>query len=210
MTHLTMAFLLLLGAATPAPDSACPKDVPALLAAFRGLVGFQVDFVEEKQVALLKKPLINKGRVLFAAPDQLVRRVDSPVNTAVWIRGSELWMRDSQGTKRLDVGQWGPANVLINSFLFVLRGDTANLKKHYDMTLACGGAGWRLTLTPRQADLRKILQRMEIEGTGAEPTRLSLLDGAGDLSTTRFGTANKALRPSVAQLQKFFAAVASP
>ncbi|MDX2019520.1 MAG: outer membrane lipoprotein carrier protein LolA [Deltaproteobacteria bacterium] len=187
----------------------CPANVPALLKGFAAVTNISVDFVEEKHVALLKRPLVNKGTVVFAAPDQLVRRVDAPVPTAVWIKGGSLWMRDAHGSKLVDVAQWGPANVLINSFLYVLQGDTASLQQHYEMSLACAGTTWHLTLIPRQPDLRKVLQRLEINGAGPDVTQLSLLDGNGDLSVTRFGKPNKAVRHSPAQLQQFFASPAS-
>ncbi len=194
-----------LGAEKPAA-SACPPDVATLLRPFQKLVGFQVDFVEEKFIALLAKPLVNRGRVFFMAPDSLVRRVEAPEPGAVWLRQGQLWVRDANGERKLDVGAWGPANVLMNSFLYVLRGDVENLKKHFTLQLSCEFSHWSLLLVPKDAALLKLLKHLRIEGHKDAPEMLEMLDGSGDRSVTRFSDEDRSVRLSDAQMKAAFAA----
>lgn len=191
--------------------SPCPKDLSAILKPFTQLVGVRADFVEEKRIALLRKPLVNTGSLVFMAPDQLVRRVDAPMSSAIWVKRGQVWVRDGAGERKLDVTRWGPANVLINSFLYVLRGDAESLRKHYRIEVTCEGARWKLRLTPRAAELAKILRYLVIIGREATPESLEMLDGAGDRSLTRFTRPNTQARFTGTQLKKFFrAAVPKP
>lgn len=194
-----------LGAKNPSA-SACPQDVATLLRPFQKLVGFQVDFVEEKFIALLTKPLINRGRIFFMAPDSLVRQVNAPVPGAVWLRQGQLWVRDGHGERKLDVGAWGPANVLMNSFLYVLRGDVENLNKHFALQLSCESAQWSLQLVPKDAALLKLLKHLRIQGRNDAPEVLEMLDGAGDRSVTRFSKEDRSVRLSDAQMKAAFTA----
>lgn len=192
-----------------AASGACPGGVEGILKPFSTLVGVRVDFVEEKYIALLKKPLVNRGTVVFMAPGNLVRRVDMPKPSAVWLKAGELWVRDNTGERKLDVTKWGPANVLVNSFLYVLRGDVESLKKHYRIELGCDKDLWTMRLSPLSPDLAKILKYMVIVGRGAEPETLEMLDGSGDRSLTRFGKASQHKRYSPAQLSSLFSSAAT-
>lgn len=182
----------------------CPANVGALLAPFTKVDGVAVDFAEEKHIALLAKPLANRGRILFRAPDHLVRRVEAPEPSAVRLRQGALSVRDASGTRQLDVGSWGPANVLINSFLFVLRGDVESLRRHYELTLTCEAPLWRLRLVPKEASLGKLLAHLEISGRGATPEVMEMLDGAGDRTVTRFFNEDRSAKPTLPELEAFF------
>lgn len=194
--------------ASVAAPGVCPGGIAGVLKPFANLVGVKVDFVEEKRIALLTKPLVNRGTVLFMAPNSLVRRVDSPSSSAIWLKAGELWVRDKTGERKLDVTRWGPANVLINSFLYVLRGDYISLGKHYQIDLTCDNAAWSMRLTPRQADLARIVRFMVINGRGADAESLELLDGSGDRSVTRFGKADTKARFTSEQLKRQFSSAA--
>jgi len=207
---LFMSFVACLAPRYAAADAgACPGGLETILKPFANLVGVRVDFVEEKRIALLKKPLVNRGTVVFMAPGNLVRRIDEPRPSAVWLKAGQLWVRDNTGERKLDVTKWGPANVLVNSFLYVLRGDVDSLKKHYRVDLGCDKDKWTMRLTPISPDLGKILRYMEISGHGAEPETLEMLDGSGDRSLTRFGKSDQHKRFSPAQLGALFSSAAA-
>lgn len=209
---LAAALLSPLGATLPAPAAGepnCPASVREVLQPFSKLVGLKVEFVEEKRILLLKKPLVNRGSVVFMAPGNLVRRIDSPTASAVWIRPGQFWVRDKSGERKLEVARWGPANVLVNSFLYVLRGDVDALNKHYRSALTCQGGAWKLELTPRAPELAKIVRSLRITGQQAAPETLELVDGSGDTSLTRFGKASNQVRYTEAQLKRFFSSPAA-
>ncbi|MDX2054832.1 MAG: outer membrane lipoprotein carrier protein LolA [Polyangiaceae bacterium] len=207
---LSAAVLGPLGSFLPGPAAAgptpCAGGLSGILKPFAKLKGFSVDFVEEKRIALLRKPLVNTGSIVFKAPHQLVRRVDAPQPSAIWIKPGQVRIRDASGERNLDVTRWGPANVLIQSFLYVLSGDAESLRKHYRIEDSCEGGVWKLKLTPRAPELAKILRHLVIVGHGATPESLELLDGSGDLSVTRFTGLNTQARFNEAQLKKFFKA----
>ncbi len=209
---LAAALLGPLGVTLPAEAAGephCPASVGEVLQPFSKLVGLKVDFFEEKRILLLKKPLVNRGTVVFMAPGNLVRRIDSPTASAVWIRPGQFWVRDRSGERKLDVARWGPANVLVNSFLYVLRGDVDALNKHYRIVLSCNWGAWKLDLTPRAPELAKIIRSLSITGHPGAPETLELVDGSGDTSLTRFGKPDNQVRYTEAQLKRFFSSPAA-
>jgi hypothetical protein len=68
---------------TPA---AAPPTLAALLEGFQTMPGFEARFEEEKTLALLAVPLRSRGRLYFAPPSTLLRRVESPDPHDILIR----------------------------------------------------------------------------------------------------------------------------
>src|SRR5262249_34114382 len=95
---LRLALTIVVGlAARPLPTSAeapvaaagaaaAPPTLAALLEGFRTMPGFEARFEEEKTLALLAAPLKSRGRLYFAPPATLLRRVEAPDPHDILIR----------------------------------------------------------------------------------------------------------------------------
>ncbi len=181
-----LALLLLWGSgglarATPAPSLA------RLLEGFRRAGTLRAHFHEEKQLAMLAVPLRSEGTLAFAAPDRLARRVVSPTPSAMVIEGNHLLFSEGHGVQSLSLSDNALARMLVDSFVKILAGDEEGLRGLYDVKLTPGsGAAWALELTPRDAALRRILERIDLAGRGAVVDRLRIRETSGDETVTTF------------------------
>ncbi len=56
----------------------------------RGITSVSADFVQKKNLKILKKPLISKGRVIFAAPDSLRWEYFAPVRSVLLVNNGSV------------------------------------------------------------------------------------------------------------------------
>src|SRR6185312_8153260 len=70
----------------PPPSAAEPvARLSQLMAAFSRMPGLEARFVEEKRIGMLARPLTSSGRLYFARPGLLLRRVEQPQQSEVII-----------------------------------------------------------------------------------------------------------------------------
>ena len=74
-----------LAGASPTSSQAQPAapTLERLLAGFASMTGMSARFVEEKQIALLARPIRSEGVLYFTAPGRLMRLVTSPTVSAI-------------------------------------------------------------------------------------------------------------------------------
>lgn len=191
------AWALALPSAAPAagsPEASWRADsLEALVARFRAMPGFSARFDEDKTIALLERPLRSSGRLAFVPPQLLVRRVEEPAASLLRLDGDELLWADGSGSERIDLGASPTARAFAHTFTDVLAGDLPRLRASYDISFRPEGAdptrpgsAWRLELTPRDADLARVIDGVSIRGHGVVPTRLEVREASGDVTVTRF------------------------
>src|SRR6478736_2508186 len=81
------------------------QSLDSLLSAFKKSPGVSAHFVEEKHIALLKKPLKSEGNIYFAPPGKLARHVDAPKPSKILLEGDELRISDGKGVRSVDLGK---------------------------------------------------------------------------------------------------------
>jgi outer membrane lipoprotein-sorting protein len=181
-----MVVLLAIGTlqAQPAAD---PSSLDQLLARLRAIPGMTAQYDEDKQIALLKKPLQSHGKIYFAAPDWLLRRVERPEPSAMLLQGENLQISDAAGTRRIDLQQSATLRQFVSTFVHVLAGQRAALDALYDLRFSAGKTGgWTLVLIPKQAELKRFIARAEFHGRGGVIERMSLQESSGDVTVMRF------------------------
>lgn len=198
-------------ASAAAAEEAETLSVASLLARFAELDGLEARFREEKQIALLDAPLTSEGRLLFAGGDApvLLRRIESPSASTVLISGERLAFHDGRRRRELDLD--GAAGALVRnfvqSFLFLLAGDEAALRRLYTINLdprEGDDDAWQLTLTPRQASMRRVLTQVRLRGHGVVLEQMEVVETSGDRTTTTFSDVDASRRFSNAERQRIF------
>jgi hypothetical protein len=192
------AFAACLALATIPSDAAAEStpglSVSGLLGRFAALPGVEARFREEKQIALLDAPLISEGRLSFVGGDtpRLLRRTESPSASTVLIGGDRLTFHDGRRRRELDLN--GPSGALlrnfVQSFLYLLAGDEAALRRLYDITLTPRSEdapqGWLMILVPRDEAMRRVLNEVRLSGRGVLLEQMQVLEASGDRTTTVF------------------------
>jgi outer membrane lipoprotein-sorting protein len=188
--------------AQPAAD---PSSLDQLLARLRAIPGMTAQYDEEKQIALLKKPLQSHGKIYFAAPNWLLRRVERPEPSAVLLQGESLQISDAAGTRRIDLQQSATLRQFVSTFAHVLAGERAALEALYDVRFSVAKpGGWTLVLIPKQAELKRFIARAEFQGRGAAVERMSLEESSGDVTVMRFSQVDLNVRFDQAARARMF------
>jgi hypothetical protein len=198
-----LAALLAMGGAARAADP-CARGLPGVVAGFRQLKSLRASFTEEKHIALLARPLVTKGSIFYRAPTDLIRRTGSPRPSAVWLHGTRLRFKDDSGEKEMDLGRWGPAQSLVDSYLHVLGGDLDWLKAHYTVDFQCRAGAWRVALAPREPALAKLVTSITLSGSGDELSRVEVVEASGDRTETTYSASDRSVDYGPADLEKLY------
>lgn len=193
------------------PQSAPITTVDALLTQLSGLQGIRAKYVEEKKIAMLKRPLRSEGTVLFAAPGLLLRRVEQPEKSAMLLDGEVLKVSDASGVRTIELGESPIVRHFVLTFVYVLRGDRSALEKLYTLSFKAlegqgegQGQAWQLELVPKQADLKRFVARAQLQGHGVIVDRMTLLEETGDSTVMQFSEVDPRVRFEPADRARLF------
>jgi hypothetical protein len=157
-------------------------DVAALMQLLRAHPAGRATFHETKRVSVLDRPLESSGELVFTPPDRLEKRVTSPGAERI-VADRERLVLERAGRKQvLELRDYPEVAVLIESIRGTLAGDREALDRLYTLELTGDERAWRLVLKPRDPALRRLVERIEIEGSGARVERVAVDQADGDRS----------------------------
>ena len=139
-----------------------------------------VAFEETKYVAALTAPLIRRGTLHYVRPDRLEMRVDKPYFEKLEIAGDTLTVETRNGSRQLSLSSQPSVSAWVESMRATLAGDLASLARHYRIRLDGERAAWKLQLEPQDKDLASVIARIEIDGSQAQISRISIEERQGD------------------------------
>jgi outer membrane lipoprotein-sorting protein len=198
MKRIAMALSFMLGAALVsvpvlgenAAQAQAPADEPSLasvLSAFAKIDALRVNFREQKFMALLTIPLVSEGELYYQKPRLLARHTQKPARSSLVLHDGELTFGDAQHQESMGVNSLPSVRVLVDTFVSVLAGDQATLLAMAEVKLSrLGEHGFRILVTPREANVQKLVRSMMFEGEGTTLKSMELLDANGDRSVTTF------------------------
>lgn len=200
--------------AQPVAKSAPPgaavevSQLSQLMAAFSRMPGLEARFVEEKRIGMLARPLTSSGRLYFARPGLLLRRVEQPQKSEVIITPQELKLRDANGEQRIDLASRPDVRPFIESLTWLLAGDEKALAGVYKVDFApqTGGA-WQLTLSPKAEPLLHVIAYIRVVGQGLAVSEIQVREKGGDETVTRIVEADPARKFTPAELRSLFGVV---
>jgi outer membrane lipoprotein-sorting protein len=179
---LTFAAIALLGvpgyahALTPAELMQVLSDVPSSRA----------HFIETRHSAMLKKPLVLTGRLVYRRPDRLEKHVQAPFEESITIEGTRVSITRPGGdpTRVFTLPASGAAQALIESLRATLAGDLPALERHFAINVSGTRGDWTMSLTPRDAALGAVVLRVDFAGRDNRLQRIEVLETGGDRSVT--------------------------
>jgi hypothetical protein len=172
-------------------------------------------FVEYRFSHLLKKPLQVGGTLEYRADGVLVRKVETPYQELTEVTDDQVHIsRQGKPPRSVSLQRVPQLRVLLGSFRALLEGRLQPLAADFDIALEEAVAGWKLTLTPRDARLRKYLAHIDVFGAGDRPACIEAVEPDGDASLTLFGSPAvppaQAAMPGRADLESRCRSPASP
>lgn len=182
----------LLGAAISNAQSTNPRvALDSLLDAFAQMEGLEAQFVEEKRLALLKAPLVSRGRLYFVRPGYLLRQIDTPQSSKVLITPTTLTLEDGNTVEKIDLAARSDVRSFVGSFVSLLAGDKDALTKVYRIELTWTEPDqWRMELTPKTAPLSDLITKVWVTGSELSVVEVHVFDTSGDDTIMRMLNVN--------------------
>jgi hypothetical protein len=183
---MRLAVIALLLVATPL--HAADADLDTLLASLARPAPDSTSFVEVRYSSLLDEPIVVSGVLEHLADGALVRRVESPYQEVTELQGENVTVtRDGSKPRRFSLDRAPELRGMLSSFGALLTGDRKMLERYFDVALQGTEAAWKITLTPRDAKLKRHLSGIVVNGAADRPRCFALLEPGGDGSLTALG-----------------------
>jgi outer membrane lipoprotein-sorting protein len=143
-------------------------------------------FSEEKQVALLARPLTSTGTIHFERERGIARSTLTPKVQHVVLTRTTLRIRTDKKSEEIPLDKSKDLRAFALIFPTLLRGERAELERAFDLGLY-GSAGdwWALSFTPKTASLKKLVKRVVVFGRKTQVVSLQILEASGDTTVTR-------------------------
>ena len=173
---------LLLSSVAALGQQAPGNDLGELMRQLSGRRHGEVSFVEQHFLKLLKHPAESYGELTYDAPDRLEKRTIEPKPETLTLAGDVLTVVRGGRVRTLDLKAYPTLVPFIESIRATLAGDLPSLERLFTVDFAGTLARWRLTLTPRDAQVAKTVSRVTIDGTSDTLTTVEIIETDGDRS----------------------------
>ena len=142
-------------------------------------------FRERQDLAVLDRPLVSTGELIYDAPGRLEERVLTPRRETLIAQGDRLSVERDGRRRVFELSRATGFAALIGSLRATLAGDDAALRRDFAVEFHGDLARWTLRLTPRSAALARQIARIRIDGTRGELRRVVIRSANGDASVMR-------------------------
>jgi len=172
-------FVLLAARPVRADEPDALGQLMALMAQRRhGMAGFE----ETQYLAVLRHPARSTGELRYDAPDHLEQRTLRPHPQSAVLDHDVLTLRSGQRQRTVRLQDYPQVAPLIDSLRAVLAGDRAALARRFTLDLTGDLAHWQLVLSPLDADLAGLVQRIRLDGERDAILRVEVQQSDGDRS----------------------------
>lgn len=171
--------------------TAAPLDQPALdallaqIAARRAGKAVEADFVESKTLPMMREPVVERGTIAFEPPDKFLRRTEN--GTISVSDGRVLWLYypTFQQAEKYPLGTPHGPGEFFRLLAATVRLD--DLAKEFRVAGETTPDGHLLTLIPRSAGIRRMLQSIVLELDPSLRLRRSVITSKeGDRTETTY------------------------
>lgn len=152
------------------------------------------DFTEEKTTHLLNKPITSNGTIAFQTPNKFRRELKGNSPSLTVCNGSELWIY-YPNFKQAEHYTLGQRQSFDDNLAALTAGlNFTDVEKYFRLAAAKDGAATRITLTPKNSSLKRVLTTLTVwldaEGT-VQKTDSTLPKGDRIVTTFRNVRASK-------------------
>ena len=180
--------LLLLAFSGPAAADELAARVMQQLGAYPVV---RADFVQERTVASMTRPVLSSGRMVLSRDDGLLWQVETPTRLALVFPRRPGAMRG--GAAQAEMGR------VIRS---ILSGDIAEMSSSFEVEARGAPEHWRLRLVPKSRELAQYLQAIELAG-GKHLDAIDIAETSGERTALRMRNFAVASELAPAERQQF-------
>ena len=153
-----------------------------LMAELAAYPGGRAHFVERRFLALLDKPVVATGELIYSPPDRLEKRTLLPKPETLVLDKDTLTIERDKRRLSISLRSRPEAQAFVESIRATLSGNRAALEQHYILRLQGSSAQWTLTLVPTDPAILSLLQRITVTGNKGQVRLIDYLQADGDRS----------------------------
>lgn len=157
-------------------------DIEQLMTDLAGHKGGKARFVEKRHLAVLDKPVVSSGEMLYTPPDRLEKRTLSPRTETLVLDKDMLSMERDKRRFSINLNNRPEALAFVDSIRSTLSGNRRSLEQNYALELRGESAQWVLTLVPSEPAIAALLQRITVSGSKSQVRHIEYLQSDGDRS----------------------------
>lgn len=185
---LVVAYLLALFALSlPAAEAATepPQLLDRLVTQLSEPAVVRAEFVQEKQVAVLARPLASRGRITVSRRDGVIWQLEAPIRMSIAFGETKIVEVDAEGRRRVrGIGENRAQAEVGRIFKGLLAADMASLRRYFQVDAEGDLQSWRIRLTPRSPEVARFIKVMQLTGRGhIEGIRIE--EASGDATSIR-------------------------
>ncbi|HEX5805211.1 MAG TPA: LolA-related protein [Macromonas sp.] len=173
-----MFFALLLAGLAGAAQAAF--DIDSLMSSLAQYKGGRARFVETRHLAVLDKPVVASGEMLYTAPDRLEKRTLQPKPETMLLDKDVLSLERGKRKLTIQLSSRPEAQAFVDSIRSTLAGNRAVLEQNYTLQLSGTAEQWVLTLVPKERKIATLLQRITVGGSRQYVRSIEYLQADGD------------------------------
>lgn len=156
--------------------------IDQLMTDLAGHKGGRARFVEKRHVAVLDKPVVSSGEMLYTPPNRLEKRTLQPKPETLVLDKDTLSMERDKRRFSINLNSRPEALAFVDSIRSTLAGNRKSLEQNYALQLQGESAQWVLTLVPSEPAIAALLQRITVSGSKNQVRHIEYLQIDGDRS----------------------------
>jgi hypothetical protein len=141
-----------------------------------------VEFIEQKFIATLDRPIESSGELRFDAPDHLEQRTLKPRSETLILDGGTLTVDRGRTHRTMDMHAFPQIEPLVESMRATLAGDRAALERLFHLEFSGNAARWTLTLVPLDSTVKQLVAQVKIDGVHDQLIKVEIRQTDGDRS----------------------------
>lgn len=141
-----------------------------------------VEFIEQKFISALSRPIESSGELRFDAPDRLEERTLKPRAATVVLDHGTLTVDRGTTHRVMDLHAFPQVEPLVESIRATLAGDRAALEHLFKIEFTGGMARWTLTLVPLDSKVKQLVAQVKIDGVRDQLIKVEIRQTDGDRS----------------------------
>ena len=201
MKRLLCLFLALINVAFAAEPSLTPPERAELLGRLQAVSAkspfLSASFAEQRTSHLLKKPVTSNGTIAFQIPNKFRREVTGSNPSLTVSNGHHLWIYypNFQEVEEYTLGQRAMFDDAMAALTAGL--NFGSVENFYNLNAARDDGGFRLTLTPKRGNIKRIIQQLTVFlDKNLEVHRTDLVLPKGDQVITTYSNTRHAPIPA--------------
>jgi len=168
----------------------------------------RAEFVQTKQMAAMKRPLVTTGRLTYSRQHGVLWQIEQPYRMSYVLGEERIVEISSDGVRRERGLREVPGLAQVGRvFRAMLGANTAALQEYFDVSVQGDVGKWEISFKPRQAQLAQFLTGMQLSG-GRFVESITISESGGDSTQIRFRNTQGSALPSEAEEQLFSTKVA--